>query len=158
MQVFVVAISFLTAALGVTAMYNAVYIPPAKLILFSGLVTVVIYFVVKKIQLSKNKKPDKLMSITMTLFGVMFLSSLVYSAWDMEKFISRLTTMKLTLLLLGIIGVYLNVFFIRAEISYKKKRGNPVEALAKLWELKATPPAELSQLLYNTEWFLSQSH
>ncbi len=30
-----------------------------------------------------------------------------------------------------------------------------VEALAKLWELKATPPAELSQLLYNTEWFLS---
>lgn len=31
-----------------------------------------------------------------------------------------------------------------------------VEALAKLWELKATPPAELSQLLCNTEWFLSQ--
>jgi len=32
--------------------------------------------------------------------------------------------MKLTLVLLGITGVYLNIVFIRAEISYKKKRGN----------------------------------
>jgi len=32
--------------------------------------------------------------------------------------------MKLTLVMLGLIGVYLNVVFIRAEISYKKKRGN----------------------------------
>ena len=32
--------------------------------------------------------------------------------------------MKLTLVLLVIVGVYLNVVFIRAEISYKKKRGN----------------------------------
>jgi len=31
-----------------------------------------------------------------------------------------------------------------------------VEALAKLWELKATPPSEIGQLLHNTEWFLSQ--
>jgi len=32
--------------------------------------------------------------------------------------------MKLTLVLLGVIGIYLNIVFIRAEISYKKKRGN----------------------------------
>jgi len=32
--------------------------------------------------------------------------------------------MKLTLVLLGITGIYLNIVFIRAEISYKKKRGN----------------------------------
>jgi succinyl-diaminopimelate desuccinylase len=31
-----------------------------------------------------------------------------------------------------------------------------VEALNKLWDFKSTPPAELGQLLYNTEWFLSQ--
>ena len=60
----------------------------------------------------------------MTLFGSMFLASLVYSTWDMEKFLSRLTMMKLTLVLLGITGIYLNIVFIRAEISYKKKRGN----------------------------------
>lgn len=60
----------------------------------------------------------------MTLFGAMFLASLVYSTWDMEKFLSRLTMMKLTLVLLGITGIYLNIVFIRAEISYKKKRGN----------------------------------
>jgi len=42
----------------------------------------------------------------------------------MEKFLSRLTMMKLTLVLLGITGIYLNIVFIRAEISYKKKRGN----------------------------------
>ena len=42
----------------------------------------------------------------------------------MEKFLSRLVMMKLTLVLLGITGVYLNVVFIRAEISYKIKRGN----------------------------------
>ena len=64
------------------------------------------------------------MSFTMSLFASMFLSSLVHSAWDMEKFLSRLTMMKLTLVLLVTVAVYLNVVFIRAEISYKKKRGN----------------------------------
>ena len=62
------------------------------------------------------------MSITMTLLGGMFLASFIYSVWEMEKFLSRLKMMKLVLA--GIIGVYLNVAFIRAEISYKKKRGN----------------------------------
>ncbi|QUW20905.1 hypothetical protein JSQ81_13900 [Sporosarcina sp. Marseille-Q4063] len=124
MQVIIVVISFLSAAFGVTIMYNAVYIPTAKLILISGLIALVTYFVLKQLQQSKNKKLDKLMSISMTLFGAMFLASLVYSAWDLEKFLSRLTMMKLALVLLGIIGVYLNVVFIRAEISYKKKRGN----------------------------------
>ena len=124
LQVFIVAISFLSAALGVTIMYNAVYIPPAKLILVFGLTTPVIYFIVKRVQQPKNKKLDKLMSFTMTLFASMFLSSLIHSAWDMEKFLSRVTMMKLTMVLLVIIGVYLNIVFIRAEISYKKKRGN----------------------------------
>src|SRR5690606_6440018 len=113
-----------SAALGVTIMYNAVYIPSAKLILVSGLITLATYFIVKQVQQSRNKKLDKLMSISMTLFGSMFLASLIYSTWDMEKFLSRLTMMKLTLVLLGITGVYLNIVFIRAEISYKKKRGN----------------------------------
>ena len=60
----------------------------------------------------------------MSLLAAMFLSSLVHSAWDMEKFLSRLTMMKMTLVLLVTVAVYLNVVFIRAEISYKKKRGN----------------------------------
>ena len=64
------------------------------------------------------------MSFTMSLFASMLLSSLVHSAWDMEKFLSRLTMMKMTFVLLVIVAVYLNVVFIRAEISYKKKRGN----------------------------------
>ena len=58
------------------------------------------------------------------LFAAMFLSSLVHSAWNMEKFLSRLTMMKMTLVLLVIVAVYLNVVIVRAEISYKKKRGN----------------------------------
>ena len=41
-------------------------------------------------------------------------------------------------------------------ISAIRRGATVVEALAKLYELKATPPAELGQLLYNTEWFLSQ--
>lgn len=41
-------------------------------------------------------------------------------------------------------------------ISAKRRGAIAVEALAKLYELKATTPAELGQLLYNTEWFLSQ--
>ena len=124
LQVLIVAISFLTAALGVTAMYNAVYIPPAKLILIFGLTVTVIYFIVRRLQQRKYKKLDRLMSFTMSLFASMLLSSLVHSAWDMEKFLSRLTMMKMTLVLLVIVAVYLNVVIIRAEISYKKKRGN----------------------------------
>lgn len=41
-------------------------------------------------------------------------------------------------------------------ISAIRRGAAAVEALTRLWELKATPPAELGQLLYNTEWFLSQ--
>jgi succinyl-diaminopimelate desuccinylase len=41
-------------------------------------------------------------------------------------------------------------------ISAVRRGAAAVEALTKLWDLKATPPAELGQLLYNTEWFLSQ--
>src|SRR3954454_12575835 len=41
-------------------------------------------------------------------------------------------------------------------ISAVQRGAAAVEALARLWEFKATPPAELGQLLYNTEWFLSQ--
>lgn len=124
LQIFIVTISFLTAALGITAMYNAVYIPPAKLILFSAMTTLTIYFIVKRLQQRKSKKLDRVMSFTILLFTSMFLSTLVHSAWDMEKFLSRLTMMKMTLVLLVIVAVYLNVVFIRAEISYKKKRGN----------------------------------
>ena len=124
LQVLIVAISFLTAALGVTAMYNAVYIPPAKLILILGLTVTVVYFIIKRLQQRKYKRLDRLMSFTMSLLASMFLSSLVHSAWNMEKFLSRLTMMKMTLVLLVIVAVYLNVVFIRAEISYKKKRGN----------------------------------
>ena len=112
------------AILGVTFMYNAIYIPPAKIILYSGLTTVAIYFFVRRIQQRKNKRLDRLMSFTMSLYASMFLSSLVHTAWDIEKFLTRLTMMKMTLVLLVIVAVYLNVVFIRAEISYKKKRGN----------------------------------
>ena len=41
-------------------------------------------------------------------------------------------------------------------ISAVRRGAAAVEALAKLVELRATPPAELGQLLYNTEWLLSQ--
>lgn len=124
MQIIVVAISFILAALGVTGMYNGVYIPSVKLILLSGLMAIAIHFIVCRIQPNKNKKLDKLMGFSMTLFGVMLLSSFVYSSWKMEKFLSHFTMMKLTLVLLVVVAVYLNVVFIRAEISYKKKRGN----------------------------------
>lgn len=105
-------------------MYNGVYIPSVKLILLSGLMAIAIHFIVCRIQPNKNKKLDKLMGFSMTLFGVMLLSSFVYSSWKMEKFLSHFTMMKLTLVLLVVVAVYLNVVFIRAEISYKKKRGN----------------------------------
>ncbi|RRN71351.1 M20 family peptidase [Peribacillus simplex] len=39
-------------------------------------------------------------------------------------------------------------------ISAVRRGAAAVEALTKLLELKATPPAELGQLLYNTEWIL----
>lgn len=124
MQIIVVTISFILAALGVTGMYNGVYIPSVKLILLSGLTAIAIHLIVCRIQPNKNKKLDKLMGFSMTLFGVMLLSSFVYSSWKMEKFLSHFTMMKLTLVLLVVVAVYLNVVFIRAEISYKKKRGN----------------------------------
>ncbi|MCG7343559.1 ArgE/DapE family deacylase [Sporosarcina sp. ACRSL] len=40
-------------------------------------------------------------------------------------------------------------------ISAVRKGADVIEALSKLWMLKATPPEELKQLVYNTEWFIS---
>ena len=124
LQIVTVAISFILAVIGVTGMYSGVYIPSVKLILLSGLTAIAIHFIVCRIRPNKNKKLDKLMGFSLTLFGVMLLSSFVYSSWKMEKFLSHFAMMKLTLVLLVIVAVYLNVVFIRAEISYKKKRGN----------------------------------
>ncbi len=119
----VVALGTVLGIAGFTSMYNGWYIPSPKVWLMVGLALVVGYYVTSMGQ-AKKKKLDRLVAFSLTLFGVMILGSMVYSGWKMEKLITAFTMMKITLVLMGIIGIYLNIMFIRAEISYKKKRGN----------------------------------
>ncbi|MFC3041603.1 type IV secretory system conjugative DNA transfer family protein [Virgibacillus xinjiangensis] len=66
----------------------------------------------------------RLVGLTVTLFIVMFLSAMAYEVWQWEQMVTREFMMKMTLLLFGTLGIYLNVMFMRAESAYRKKRGN----------------------------------
>jgi len=52
------------------------------------------------------------------------LSSLMYNGWAKDSWLQPITTFRITLILTGVITTYLVIVYIRATISYKKKRGN----------------------------------
>ena len=105
-------------------MFNEVFIPAPILPVGTGIVILIINFILKKVTVSGSKRLDLLVFVSFTLLLVMSLSSLVYMHWEWDSIVSDIFVLKLSLSLFGFLGVYLNIMYMRAESTYRKKRGN----------------------------------
>lgn len=141
LSLIIVVISIMVNVSLFFLMYKGVYIPSGKTPFLIGIITVVLYWIVGRFageQRSKNLTRTLIFSVSM--FIPYSLSSLVYHAWKADKFISSLSVMKIVLFIAMAIVVYLNVVYIRAEISYKRKRENqriqkePKKSKFQLWK------------------------
>lgn len=89
-----------------------------------GAITIVGYMLLRIIEQESNPKLNQLMNVTMSVYVVLFIASLIHYKWIFDRFISASFLSKAVMLLLLLIALYLNFIFIRMESSYKKKRGN----------------------------------
>lgn len=123
MYPLVVIISLLLTLIGNVSLYKGWYIANVKLLLLIAVFIGILYFYSRSKETS-NQKLDMLMKYNLMLYVVLLISSFVYTEWKFENAISSHSVSKLVLILLSLVSLYLGTLFIRAEISYKKKRGN----------------------------------
>lgn len=116
-------ISFIISSVGLMLIYSAVFVPRSSLILIFALLIGLFYIFVRRTHETK-RKADKLMIISVSFFVSAMLASFIYHNWKLTNVISVSIMTKMTVVILVFISVYLNVIYIRAEQSYKKKRGN----------------------------------
>lgn len=116
-------IVFILTTFGLIGLYNEFLIMRPKYYLYIGILFMLIYYFVRR-RHSSRKKADKLMILSSSLMFVSMLSSFVNEQWKLTNMISSITMMKILLVLLTIGTVYINFVYVRAEQSYKKKRGN----------------------------------
>ncbi|RKJ46317.1 hypothetical protein D7X33_34315 [Butyricicoccus sp. 1XD8-22] len=125
LPIVVVCISLLLNIILFFLMYKGVYIPGGKTPFFIALTTATIYLLVGRIfGENKSRRLTRWFVFSISLYLAFSLSGLVYHNWKMESLLSSFSMMKISLFVLVAIIVYLNVVYIRAEISYKRKRGN----------------------------------
>lgn len=106
-------------------MYKGIYIPNWKIPLIINLIFGLIYLFARfGMAEQKVSNVSKIFTLSTTTYFAYSLSSLVYYHWKMERIISAYSMMKISLIILLLIVSYLNFVYIRAEISYKRKRGN----------------------------------
>lgn len=133
---------FAVCGMSVMFFYNGTFIANPQLYLILSFSVFISHNIIKVLKGERNKRIDRLVYLTMTVFISLFLSGLIYKSWTSERFISAklLSNSILSILIFG--GTYLNFMFMRAEDSYKKKRGNqrikeqPQESIFEKWKDK----------------------
>lgn len=116
-------LSMLVSGICVFLMYNQTLILLPRYYFFIGLFSIIIYIFVKY-STTINRRADKIFGLSMSVFLTNILSSMVYFNWKLSNLISNEVITKITVVSLTILAVHLNLFYIRAESSYKRKRGN----------------------------------
>src|SRR5699024_7801627 len=115
--------SFMLAGLTLISLFNTWFVLNPFIYLILTVVMGVVYFTNMRVN-PENRKANKLMILTLSLMGVGIFSSFIYHNWKLTNVISETNMMKFMLILLSFFALYVNVIYIRAEQSYKKKRGN----------------------------------
>lgn len=115
--------SIILSTLILISIYNNWYIFNGLIYLIIGAVLGVIYLFNRRVH-STNKKADKIVIFSISFFLVAVFSSIIYHNWKLTNLISSMSMTKIMIVLLSFLAIYLNVIYIRAEQSYKKKRGN----------------------------------
>jgi len=128
----------LLAMLGVIGQYKEILILKSSYYLYIGIALAIIYLIVRRTH-SIKKWADRLVVLSSTLFVVQMSTSYVYNHWKMTSLISAYSIMKILLVLLTLTAVYINFAYVRAEQTYKKKRGNQ--------RIKSEPKKPLMELL-----------
>lgn len=124
MLIIIACVSILLAATGVTLMFYGTFIPAPQLLIIAGVALLLLFVITKKIKGTSSPKMNRLMSLSVTFLIVMTIASLVYRQWGWESFLSNMTVLKIVLVILGLIGIYMNMLYMRAESNYRRKRGN----------------------------------
>ncbi|MEN1969678.1 hypothetical protein WMZ97_16570 [Lentibacillus sp. N15] len=124
-SVLVVYFSLLTNTILFCLMFKGVYIPSGKTPFFIGIAFGLIYLLVGHLfNTDRSKRLNRMLIFSISLYIAFSLGGLVYYHWKMDYFISSLFMMKISLAAITAFLIYINVIYIRAEISYKRKRGN----------------------------------
>lgn len=109
-------------------MYKGVYIPTPLIVIIVMGVSALLFYVIKfktdKNHNRDNKWSKRFFTFANSFFVVIIISSLAYQNWQWEKYFSGTSIMKMSLALFGLLSIYLNVMYIRAEYVHKEKRGN----------------------------------
>lgn len=142
-SIIVVMLSLIINIVMFYLMYQGVYIPSGKTPFFIALIMFSVYALVGYFfGETRTKQLNRLFTVSLTLNIAYSLSSLVYHHWKLDSIISSFSMMKISLVVLVIVILYLNLVYIRAEISYKRKRGNqrirkePQKSLLEKWREK----------------------
>lgn len=139
LQMIVALISFGLSGYGAMMLWEGNYIPKPVWFIVLGILTMIIHLVIRHITQENKRKTNRLVSVTVSIYGVLTVASFTYYQWKFEKFISAASMMKVVLFLLLFSALYLNYVVMRAETSYKKKRGNqrikeqPNETVIQKW-------------------------
>ncbi len=139
-----ITISLLASILAITGyclMFQEIVIPAPMFPLISASSLFLLYAVSKWARKKDSTNVNRLVVLTIALFIVMFIGSLAFKFWQWEQMVTREFIMKLTIVLLGLLGVYLNIMYMRAESSYRKKRdinGSPNSRKKDIWNIRKT--------------------
>jgi len=133
-------ISFGISGYGVMLLWEGNFVPKPVWFIILGILTMVIHLVLRYMTQENKRKTNRLVSVTVSIYGVLTVASFTYHQWKFEKFVSATSIMKVVLFLLLFTAIYLNYVVMRAETSYKKKRGNqrikeqPNETIIQRWK------------------------
>lgn len=140
LQEIVALISFGASAYGIVLMWEGNFIPTPVWFIVLGIGTLIVHIIIRYLTQEKKRKIDRLVTVTTTIYGVLVISSFINYNWTFDKLISATFLMKLAMVILLVLTLYLNYVVMRAEISYKKKRGNqrikelPNETVIEKWK------------------------
>ncbi|MFZ7947171.1 MULTISPECIES: hypothetical protein [Bacillaceae] len=123
-QLMVALLHFVAGGIGVALMMGGEYIPSPKLIMLAGSALTLVYYAASFVTKGRSKKIRRLLVFSLTVYISLLLSSYLYSAWTFDKIFSAAMMMKAILFMLLLLSTYGNFLYMRAESSYKKKRGN----------------------------------
>lgn len=104
-------------------MYEEKVVLLSKYYLIIAGVLAIIYYIFRRTNVV-DKKADVLVMLSSSLFVVTALASYVYRHWTLKSIVTEAGMMKFIIIVLGLGAVYLIFVYVRAEHSYKKKRGN----------------------------------
>lgn len=117
------AVLFIGGVILVVTTYKGWFVPSPLMAFNLGLLSLglLTFQIIRK---GGNRKKEAWLLFTTTLYINLFISSIIYKIWPYEKVFTKIGITQMTMFVLFILGIYLNIAYIRAKITYKRVKGN----------------------------------